>query len=82
MAQLVIRKLEEAVKARLRRRAQRHRRSMEEEAREILRSALQRDETPAAGLGSEIAALFRAVGLESDIRELRGHAGTPARFDQ
>ena len=40
MAQLVIRNLEESVKARLQRRAKRHGRSMEEEARDILRNAV------------------------------------------
>ena len=40
MASMIIRKLDEALKSRLRIRAARHGRSMEEEAREILRSAL------------------------------------------
>ena len=39
MAQIVVRKVEEEVKAKLRKRAQRHGRSMEEEVREILRDA-------------------------------------------
>ena len=40
MASITIRNLDQAVKARLRLRAARHDRSMEEEAREILRTAL------------------------------------------
>jgi antitoxin FitA len=40
MAAITIRKLDEKVKARLKIRAAQHGRSMEEEAREILRSAL------------------------------------------
>lgn len=40
MAQLVVRNLEDEVKARLRKRAQRHGRSTEEEVREILRNAV------------------------------------------
>jgi plasmid stability protein len=80
MAQLLVRNLEHAVKARLRRRARRHRRSMEEEAREILRNAVRHDEAPSGGLGSEIAALFKSIGLESDIAELREHPVEPASF--
>jgi len=33
-----------------------------------------------AGLGSEIAELFAANGLETDIPELRGPVIRPARF--
>ena len=73
MAQFVVRNLEEAVKSRLQRRARRYGRSMEEEAREILRHAVRKDDAPAGGLGSEIAALFVDVGLDSEIPELRGH---------
>jgi antitoxin FitA len=39
MAQLIVRNIENEVKARLQRRAKRHGRSMEEEVREILRDA-------------------------------------------
>ena len=81
MAQLVVRNLEHAVKVRLQQRARRHGRSMEEEAREILRSTVQRDETPSRGLGSDIAALFSDVGLTSDIPELRGHSVRPVSFE-
>jgi plasmid stability protein len=45
MAQLVVRKIEESVVARLRRRAARHGVSLEEEHRQILRAAV----SPAAG---------------------------------
>ena len=81
MAQFVVRHLEDAVKIRLQRRARRHGRSMEEEVREILRSALQKDNASTGGLGSEIAALFAKVGLDSDMPELRGHLVQPASFD-
>jgi antitoxin FitA len=46
MASIVIRNLEEALKGKLRVRAARHGRSMEEEARQILRTALA-EKTPA-----------------------------------
>jgi antitoxin FitA len=74
MAQLIVRNIEAEVKEKLRRRAMRHGRSMEEEIRDILRNAL-KDEArrTARGLGSEIAALFAAIGLDCDIPELRGH---------
>ena len=77
MAQLLVRNLEDRLKVRLQRRAKTHGRSMEEEAREILRNAL-REEEPARGLGTEIAALFRDRGLQEEIPELRGHAARPA----
>jgi plasmid stability protein len=54
---------------------------MEEEVRDILRDAAKEEATPARGLGTEIASLFRKVGLEVDIPELRGHAIKPASFD-
>ena len=81
MAQLIVRNLENAVKVRLQRRARRHGRSMEEEARDILRNAVNEDNTAQIGLGTEIASLFTKVGLESDILELRGHEAAPALFE-
>ena len=73
MAQLVVRKLENAVKAKLRHRAKRHGRSMEEEVRDILRSVANEDEDASLGLGSEISRLFAKTGLNSEVAELRGH---------
>jgi plasmid stability protein len=55
---------------------------MEEEVREILRSATIEEDTPADGLGSEIASLFAKAGLISDIPELRGHPAKPAAFER
>ena len=81
MAQLVVRKIEEDVKARLRRRAAAHARSMEEEVRDILRNAVKDEGKPPVKLGSRLRKRFAAVGLDEDIRELRGTAATPASFD-
>ena len=81
MAQFVVRNLEGGVKTKLQRRARRHGRSMEEEVREILRSAVHEDEAPSGGLGTEIAALFTKAGLKAEIPELRGHAIRPADFE-
>ena len=81
MGQLVVRSIENTVKARLQRRAKRHGRSMEEEVREILRNAVSENEVPAGGLGTEISSLFSKVALDRDIAELRGHQGDPASFE-
>jgi len=81
MAQLVVRNIENAVKARLHRRARRNGRSMEEEVRDILRNAAKDEDVPAGGLGTEISALFAKAGLESDIPELRGHEIKPPSFE-
>ena len=61
MATITIRNLDEAIKARLRIRAASHDRSMEEEARAILREALQAGATR-GGLGTLIHKRFLAVG--------------------
>jgi plasmid stability protein len=73
MAQILVRNLEDRLKGRLQRRAKRHGRSMEAEAREILRNAL-KEETPKLGLGSEMVALFSGSGvyLDEPIAEIRG----------
>lgn len=73
MAQLVVRNIEESVKTKLQRRAKRHGRSMEEEVREILRDAAKSESSRRKGLGTEIAELFRGIGLGpgEEIAELR-----------
>jgi plasmid stability protein len=82
MAQLVVRNIENAVKARLQRRAKRNRRSMEEEVRDILRNAVNEEEVLSGGLGTEISKLFAKTGLDSDIEELRGNPIKPASFER
>ena len=82
MFQFIVRNLENEVKVRLQRRARRHGRSVEEEAREILRSAVHQDDDPAGGLGTEISSLFARAGLDSDIPELHGHTVKPPRFEE
>ena len=81
MAQILVRNLEDRLKGRLQRRAKQHGRSMEEEARDILRNALREEEASSAGLGTEIAALFRGAGLKEEIPELRGHEIEPVTFE-
>jgi len=80
MAQLLVRNLEEGVKARLRRRANRHGHSMEEEVRDILRNAAKGEEGVAVPLGSRLKARFAGLGLDEQIAELRGRKARPAVF--
>ena len=61
MATITIRNLDDSIKARLRMRAASHDRSMEEEARVILRQALQ-DTDDEGGLGTLIHKRFMAAG--------------------
>ncbi|OGQ17383.1 MAG: plasmid stabilization protein [Deltaproteobacteria bacterium RBG_16_71_12] len=72
MASITIRDLDERTKERLRMRAARQRRSMEEEARHILREAVADDGAPATNLAAAIARRFAALGgveLELPRRE-------------
>ena len=61
MASLTIRNIDDALKASLRLSAARHGRSMEEEARQLLRQSLLREKS-SVGLGSRIAQRFAAAG--------------------
>lgn len=70
MAQLLVRNLENSVKARLQRRAKRHGHSMEEEVRDILRAAVNKETVPAGGLGTELASLFPKSGPDFRIENL------------
>jgi plasmid stability protein len=59
---LTIRNLEDPLKRRLRLRAAARNRSMEEEARQILRAALQEPAVPTPDLGARIRARFAGLG--------------------
>ena len=80
MAQFIVRDLEEDVKARLKRRAAHHGRSMEEEVRHILRNAVKDQNQRVAKLGSRITARFAKAGLTTDLPELRGQLPRSAEF--
>ena len=84
MGQLVVRNIENEVKAKLQRRAKCHGRSMEEEVREILRDATKNESRNRRGLGSEIAALFRKCGLKpgEELPELRGFTIQTPDFEE
>ena len=71
MAQIVVRNLDDDVKAKLQRRARRHGRSTEEEVRDILRNAVKSERRGPVRLGSRMAARFKGIGLTEDIPELR-----------
>lgn len=84
MATLTIRNLDERTKAQLRIQAARHGRSMEEEARTILRDAIQSSQpgSKGAGLGSRIHAHFAQLGgVELNLPE-RSSQPSPARFEE
>ena len=81
MAQLVVRNLDDDVKAKLQQRARKHGRSTEEEVREILRNAVRRRAGKRVEpLGKRLRALFGDIGLEEDIPEWRGQPAQPAKF--
>lgn len=80
MAQLVVRHLDDDVKAKLQRRAKRHGRSTEEEVRDILRNAVKDDAGQRRPLGSRLVARFARLGLTTEIPELRGQAARPAKL--
>jgi antitoxin FitA len=83
MAQIVVRNIEDAVKARLKRRAVRHGRSMEEEVRTILRDAVKRDHPPTEGLGTRVANRFAGIGFEEgELPRVEGEWARPVKFDE
>jgi len=83
MAQIVVRNIEDSVKARLKRRAARHGRSMEEEVRAILREAVKRDQSHTEGLGTRIANRFAGIGFEEgELPRVEGEWARPVKFDE
>jgi len=62
MASITIRRLEESTKRKLRIRAAQHGRSMEQEAREILKAELGKPQEPPKDLGKAIRDLFAPYG--------------------
>lgn len=62
MASITIRNLDQRTKTRLKLRAARHGRSMEEEARTLLRAAVAQEPAIAGNLAEAIGAHFRPLG--------------------
>jgi len=80
MAQLVVRNIDDAIKASLRLRATRHGHSMEEEVRNILNAAACENPDSPKKLGTWFAHLFKGEGLKKPIEEHRGQHADPVRF--
>jgi hypothetical protein len=53
---------------------------MEEEIRDILRSAAANEDRAQVKLGTQISSLFSQAGLDFEIPELRGYEITPPSF--
>ena len=80
MASLLIRNLDEDIKTRLRMAAARHGCSMEEEARRILKRALQAEESE-YGLGTRIHNLFKDIG-GVELPEIERSMPRPSPFGE
>jgi plasmid stability protein len=81
MASITVRNLDEDLKRRLRMRAAKNDRSMEQEVRDILRAALEKEVAPARNLGTAIHKLFKPFGeIELDIPPREAMRELP-RFD-
>ena len=78
---MVVRGIGDDVKERLRRRAKRNGRSLEDEVRHILRNAVNEGTRASRGVGSQIAVRFAKIGLTGDVPEVRGGPPRPADFD-
>ena len=82
MASITIRNLEETVKSRLRLRAAQHGRSMEDEARHILRTALADEAHPPTNLYEAIRRRIAPLGgVDLDLSR-RGPIRNPPHFDE
>ncbi len=82
MASITIRNLDDSLKSRLRIQAAVHGRSMEDEARDILRSSLNQEPHGPKNLGSAINALFKPLG-GFDMPEVpREPVREPPTFDE
>ncbi|MDX2179135.1 MAG: hypothetical protein SFV18_06050 [Bryobacteraceae bacterium] len=80
MASLTVRNLEESVKTRLRVRAAQRGRSMEEEAREILRNAVGEAESPGISLADSIRSRIEPLGGVELTLPARQKLRQPPRF--
>ncbi len=82
MATLTIRKLDDALKEKLRVRAARHGRSMEAEVREILEQVVAGDELePGQDLFSAVHGLFAGLGWDGSTLPSRDVAARYVEFD-
>ena len=82
MASITIRNLDESLKSRLRVQAAVHGRSMEDEARNILRSALNREPARQVNLATSIRARFAPLGGVEPPSVAREPMRAPPAFDE
>lgn len=80
MAQVIVRNIEDDVKAGLKLRASQHGWSMEEEVRQILRRAVKEKVSARPKLGSRMAARFAGIGIDTPLPELHGQTIDPMGF--
>ncbi|PGH59314.1 plasmid stabilization protein [Azospirillum palustre] len=81
MGSITIRNLEDPLKAQLRIRAAHHGRSMEDEARHILRAALTEERQPVPDLGEAIHQRFARLGGVEVAETKRETLRPPPGFD-
>ncbi len=77
MAQVIVRNIEDELKAGLKARASLHGWSMEEEVRQILRQAVSAEAPARTRLGSRIVPAFAGAGLSQALPELHGQTIEP-----
>ena len=82
MASITIRRLEDTTKDRLRIRASHHGRSMEEEAREILKVAVSGKSSTGRNLAESIRRRFAALGGVKIARQPRDPMRYPPNFGE
>ena len=80
MTQVIVCNIEDDINVLLKVRATRHGWSMEEEVRQILRSAVSNVRQTRPGLGSSITARFEGIGLTVPLAELHGNTIEPMDF--
>lgn len=81
MGEILVDEIEDDVLKKLQQRARCHGRSTKDEAREILRDAVVNEGDAPVGLGTQLEEIFRGVGIDEDIPELRGYPVVPIEFD-
>ncbi len=82
MVSIIIRDMDESLVSRLRIQAAMHGRSMEDEARDILRSSLNQEPQEPKNLGTAINALFKPLGGFDMPKVPREPMREPPTFDE
>jgi plasmid stability protein len=82
MARLIVNNIDDALLARLKRRAALNGRTLEEEVRGMLRTAVQDENRSTDGLGTRIAQRFAGRGIDFAIPEFRGEPTSPQTFKE